>query len=254
MKWLLFIGIMMALIVWWRRAYHEQNERSSAKPQLPAEMSRCPYCGLRFPKDNTFKGYCSFEHQHQIDPKGWWGMAEWVPSPNYDERSSGSPIDLVLIHHISLPPGEFGGSYIADFFQNKLNPLAHPYFADIADRQVSSHFFISRDGHIQQFVATEKRAWHAGVSNFFGKERCNDFSIGIELEGCDVLPFEVAQYEALAILVLAIKQKYPVIAFAGHSDVAPGRKTDPGIHFDWAYFANLAKIPGEEMPYGIQKR
>lgn len=254
MKWLFFIGIMTALIIWWRRAYHEQNERSSAKPSLPQEMSQCPYCGIRFLQENKYKNYCSLEHQHRIDPKGWWGMAEWVVSPNYDERSSGNPISLVLIHHISLPPGQFGGSYIADFFQNKLDPLAHPYFADIADRQVSSHFLICRDGRTQQFVATEKRAWHAGVSSFLGQERCNDFSIGIELEGCDDLPFEAIQYEELAKLVLAIKQKYPVIAFAGHSDVAPGRKTDPGIHFDWEYFANLAKISCEEMPYGTQKR
>jgi AmpD protein len=254
MKWLFFIGIMTALIIWWRRAYHEQNERSSAKPISVEEMSRCAYCGLAFPKEDRYNGYCSLEHQHHIDPKGWWGMAEWIASPNYDERSPGTPIELVLIHHISLPPGQFGGSYIADFFQNKLDPLAHPYFESIANQQVSSHFLICRNGRIQQFVSTEKRAWHAGASNFFGKERCNDFSIGIELEGCDDLPFETPQYESLARLVVAIKQKYPVIAFAGHSDVAPGRKTDPGIYFDWSRFADLAKISAKELPYGIQKR
>jgi len=261
MKWLLFAIIMAGLIIWWRTAHIEQNNRSTAKPNpkpkthtTPKLMSQCPFCGLRFPSDEGVGNYCSIAHKKAIDAKGWWGEAEWVPSPNYDERPSHMPVELVLVHHISLPPGQFTGNYIADFFQNKLNPKEHPYFESIADRQVSSHFLIRRNGQVQQFVSANHRAWHAGVSDFFGRERCNDFSIGIELEGTDDLPFQPAQYTSLRELVFALKKVYPVVAFAGHSDVAPGRKTDPGIHFDWQLFAKLADISEKEMPYGTQKR
>lgn len=269
MKWLLFTLILTGLIIWWRYAQIQQNNRSSAKPkpktatqakpqssapQKSQVMQQCPYCGLRFPNDEGVGAYCSKEHRAAIDSKGWWGEAQWLKSPNYDERPSGMPIELVLIHHISLPPGQFGGNYIADFFQNKLDPKAHPYFAEIADRQVSSHFLIKRDGQVLQFVSTLHRAWHAGVSDFFGRERCNDFSIGIELEGTDDLPFQPAQYLALKNLVDVLKKTYPISAYAGHSDVAPGRKTDPGIHFDWEKFAEMANIPVLQLPYGLQKR
>jgi len=272
MKWLLFTLILTGLIMWWRYAQIEQNGRSSAKPNNPKqakpkqpnssqstvsktqEMKQCPCCGLRFPADEGVGAYCSAEHQNAIDPKGWWGAADWLKSPNYDERPSGMPIELVLMHHISLPPGQFGNHYIADFFQNKLDPNAHPYFQEIADRQVSSHFLIKRDGQVQQFVSTLNRAWHAGASEFFGRDRCNDFSIGIELEGTEDLPFQPAQYLALKDLVTVLKKQYPIAAYAGHSDVAPGRKKDPGIHFDWAYFSQLAGIPARQLPYGLDKR
>ncbi|MFM9154987.1 MAG: hypothetical protein ACKOPD_02385 [Polynucleobacter victoriensis] len=138
MKWLLFTLILTGLVIWWRYAQLEQNKRSSAKPasekRTQAAMQQCPHCGLRFPQGEGFGAYCSKEHRLAIDPKGWWGEAQWVKSPNYDDRPQGMPVELVLIHHISLPPGQFGGNYIADFFQNKLDPKAHPYFAEIADR------------------------------------------------------------------------------------------------------------------------
>ena len=257
MKWLLFTFIMIGLIIWWRHAHDEQNNRSSAKPRKPVQpkpMTQCPFCGVHFPSDDGVGNYCSYAHKRAIDPQGWWGQAEWAKSPNYDDRPESLPVELVLIHHISLPPGEFSGNYIADFFQNKLDPAAHPYFETIADRQVSSHFLIRRNGHVQQFVSTNKRAWHAGVSDFLGRERCNDFSIGIELEGTDDLPFQPAQYSSLKELSLALQKAYPIAAFAGHSDVAPGRKTDPGIHFDWQLFAKLSEIPERQMPYGTHKR
>lgn len=270
MKWLLFTLILIGLIIWWRYVQIEQNGRSSTKTPKQAkaskpndvkekksnhqEMKQCPCCGLRFPADEGFGSYCSLEHRNAIDPKGWWGGADWLMSPNYDERPSGTPIELVLIHHISLPPGQFGNNYIADFFQNKLDQNAHPYFQEISDHQVSSHFLIKRDGQVQQFVSTLNRAWHAGASEFFGRERCNDFSIGIELEGTEDLPFQPAQYAALKELVNVLKKKYPIAAYAGHSDVAPGRKKDPGIHFDWNHFAQSAGIPARQLPYGLDKR
>ena len=270
MKWLLFTLFLTGLIIWWRYAQIEQNGRSSTKPPKPPkssksndgkekksnpqEMKQCPCCGLRFPADEGVGAYCSADHRNAIDPKGWWGGADWFKSPNYDDRPTGVPIELVLIHHISLPPGQFGNNYIADFFQNKLDPNAHPYFQEISDHQVSSHFLIERDGQVQQFVSTLHRAWHAGVSEFFGRESCNDFSIGIELEGTEDLPFQPAQYAALKELVTVLKKKYSIAAYAGHSDVAPGRKRDPGIHFDWNLFAQSAGIPSRQLPYGLSKR
>jgi AmpD protein len=259
MKWLLFFAIMAGLLVWWRSAQQSQNRRSSVHPRnTPSpqalKMSQCPFCGLRFSAQESPDEYCCEQHRQAIDSRGWWGGAQWIRSPNYDERPAGMPVELVLIHHISLPPGQFGNSYIADFFQNKLDSRAHPYFEEIADRRVSSHFLIKRDGQVQQFVSILHRAWHAGVSEFLGRTRCNDFSIGIELEGTDDLPFEVAQYSALKKLVLAIQKSYPITAYAGHSDVAPGRKTDPGIHFDWELFASHAQIPKNQLPFGTEKR
>ena len=155
------------------------------------------------------------------------------PCTHWDDRPDASDIRLLVIHNISLPPGQFGGNHIADFFQNKLDPKVHPYFAEIADRQVSSHFLIRRDGHVQQFVSTLNRAWHAGVSSWQGRERCNDFSVGIELEGDDETPFEAAQYATLQSLLKALATELPIKAVTSHSHVAPGRKTDPGPAFDW---------------------
>lgn len=139
-----------------------------------------------------------------------------------------------MIHNISLPPGEFGGQYIEDLFMNRLHPGAHPYFAGIASLEVSAHFLIRRDGEVIQFVDTDKRAWHAGTSKWQGRENVNDFSIGVELEGTDDRPFEDAQYLALNRLLTQLRQRYGKLALTGHSDVAPGRKTDPGPHFDWS--------------------
>jgi AmpD protein len=159
-----------------------------------------------------------------------------IPSPNCDDRPAGTAVDLLIVHAISLPPGEFGGPHIQALFTNRLDPAAHPYFADIAPLRVSAHFLVRRDGGLVQFVACSKRAWHAGVSAWGARERCNDFSIGVELEGCDDAPFERVQYRTLGALTDLLAGVYPLAAVAGHSDVAPGRKTDPGPFFDWALY------------------
>lgn len=143
------------------------------------------------------------------------------------------PVDLIVVHAISLPPGEFGGDAIERLFTNTLDPALHPYYRQIDGLQVSAHFLIRRDGAVVQFVSCERRAWHAGASRWRARESCNDFSIGIELEGCDTLPFEAAQYEGLATLIVAVERRYPIAHIVGHADIAPGRKTDPGPHFDW---------------------
>ena len=168
-----------------------------------------------------------------FDSLGWWPAAARLDSPNWDERPVAGGPTLVVIHAISLPPEQFGGPGIFQLFTNTLDPAAHPYYAGIHQLRVSSHFLIRRDGEVIQFVSADKRAWHAGVSSWRGKERCNDFSIGIELEGSDSQYFEPAQYEALKSLLQAILQHYPIDACAGHSDIAPGRKTDPGPCFVW---------------------
>ena len=157
------------------------------------------------------------------------------PSPNHDDRPEGAGIDLVVVHSISLPPGEYGGDAIERFFQNDLAAEEHPYFAEIHELQVSSHVLIKRDGSIVQFVPFDKRAWHAGVSRYRQRERCNDFSIGIELEGTDTDQFEEHQYRSLAELIGSLRKAYPAIGdhITGHCDIAPGRKTDPGTGFDW---------------------
>ena len=160
-------------------------------------------------------------------------MSLFLPSPNFDDRPPGERVRLIVVHAISLPPEQFGGPGVAQLFTNSLVADEHPYYATICDLRVSAHFFIRRDGSIVQFVSTDERAWHAGVSRFAGRERCNDFSIGIELAGSDDTPFAAAQYATLWPLLRALRQRYPVTAIAGHSDIAPGRKTDPGPCFDW---------------------
>lgn len=178
----------------------------------------------------------------KLDDAGLLAEARYLPSPNCDDRPVDAAIELLVIHNISLPPGEFGGDAIADLFLNRLDPQAHPYYEGIANLRVSSHFLIRRDGALLQFVPCAKRAWHAGLSQWSGRERCNDFSIGIELEGADDLPFSDAQYECLSVLARALYARYPVKASVGHSDIAPGRKTDPGPHFSWTrYFSALGK-------------
>lgn len=165
-----------------------------------------------------------------------------LPSPNFDDRPNEGDVSLLVIHNISLPPGEFGGPWIEDFFLNRLDPGVHAYFSEIHELKVSAHLLIRRDGEIIQFVPLNKRAWHAGVSCFEERDRCNDFSIGIELEGCDDKPFSEAQYQALARVTRWIQAQYPAIdeqRIVGHSDIAPGRKTDPGACFDWARFRSM---------------
>lgn len=175
----------------------------------------------------------------------WLPQARRVPSPNWDERPPDTQVDLLVIHGVSLPPGEFGGPWIDALFQNRLDPGAHPYFGPIAGLKLSSHLLIRRDGELIQYVALTKRAWHAGVSCFAGRERCNDFSIGIELEGADEIAYERIQYQVLAEASQAIMARFPAITSArivGHSDIAPGRKTDPGPAFDWALYRHLLTV------------
>lgn len=165
--------------------------------------------------------------------------ARWRASPHCDARPDPADISLLVVHAISLPPGRFGGPWIDRLFTNRLDPRAHPYFREIHRLRVSSHLCLFRDGAARQYVAFDRRAWHAGESVFEGRSRCNDFSIGVELEGCDDQPFEPRQYRALAAVARALMRAYPAITPArivGHSDIAPGRKTDPGPHFDWLRF------------------
>jgi AmpD protein len=168
---------------------------------------------------------------------GWLQTARQVISPNCNERPAGIEIDLIVIHGISLPPCQFGGAFIDALFTNSLDPAAHPYFAGIAGLRVSAHVLIRRDGECLQYVPFHRRAWHAGRSSFQGRDECNDFSIGIELEGCDTIPYAALQYRRLAQVIAALRVEYPAITpqrITGHSDIAPGRKTDPGAVFDWA--------------------
>ena len=165
--------------------------------------------------------------------------ARFVPSPNSDERPEGETISLLVVHSISLPPGVYGGDAVERFFTNRLDPAAHPYFDGIRDLRVSAHFFVRRDGEVVQFVPVGRRAWHAGASAWRGRPRCNDFSVGIELEGLDDAPFEPAQYARLGELVRALRAALPLTAVAAHSDIAPARKTDPGVLFDWPRLLRL---------------
>ena len=167
------------------------------------------------------------------------GGVRHQPSPNCDERPPGEAISLLVVHSISLPPGEYGGDSVERFFTNRLDPAAHPYFDAIRDLRVSAHFFVRRDGEIVQFVPVVKRAWHAGASAWRGRSRCNDFSVGVELEGLDTEGYEPAQYERLAALMRALGDVFPLTSIAAHSDIAPGRKPDPGALFDWPRLLTL---------------
>jgi AmpD protein len=174
-----------------------------------------------------------------------------ITSPNRDSRPAGVETDLIVVHGISLPPGEFGGPWIDRLFTNTLPAELHPYFAEIGTLRVSSHLVVQRDGAVTQYVSFPERAWHAGKSEFEGREACNDFSIGVELEGTDTLPYEAAQYDALAEVVAALCAAYPGLSPArvvGHSDVAPGRKTDPGPAFDWPRARHLIGAAGPRLP------
>ncbi|QWD75110.1 1,6-anhydro-N-acetylmuramyl-L-alanine amidase AmpD [Polynucleobacter sp. TSB-Sco08W16] len=222
-------------------------------------MVQCQHCKVHLPRSEARvyeqRFYCSQDHLNVFDERGWIGSANWRASPNFDERPENIQPDLVVIHHISLPPGQFrskqSSQYIIDFFQNKLDSNAHPYFAEIAGQKVSSHFLITRSGELVQFVSTQDKAWHAGISSFMGRQKCNNFSIGIELEGDGDSPFEESQYKTLTSLVKRLQASYPNLQFAGHSDIAPDRKRDPGIYFDWKKFQKETGIPEEKMPYGL---
>ena len=174
-----------------------------------------------------------------IDAGGRASVARWVASPNCDARPSNARVTLLVVHGISLPPGEFGGDAIERLFTNRLDAALHPDFATIADLCVSAHFLIRRDGELVQFVRCAERAWHAGASSWRGRDRCNDFSIGVELEGTDESGYEPVQYAMLIRLARALRRRYPIADVVGHSDVAPGRKTDPGPSFDWSRLAPL---------------
>lgn len=179
---------------------------------------------------------------NSVNRAGWLTGAKHCPSPNYGERPLGAEVSLLVIHNISLPAGQFGGSYIRDLFCNSLDCDAHPDFADLFGLQVSAHLLISRDGELCQFVSFEHRAWHAGVSEFQGSVNCNDFSVGIELEGADDIPYTEEQYQSLACVTKILQSYYPLITserIVGHSDIAPGRKTDPGDAFDWHRYKKL---------------
>lgn len=169
----------------------------------------------------------------EIDTQGMASPCLIINSPNTDERPAGTSIDMIVIHNISLPPNEFGGPGVIQLFTNQLDANEHPYYAEIAHLKVSAHFLIRREGELIQFASCAQRAWHAGVSSWEGRERCNDFSIGIELEGSDECVFEDAQYLTLQALIDALKKRYPIQHIVGHSEIAPGRKTDPGPFFNW---------------------
>lgn len=180
--------------------------------------------------------------------RGWWRGATRLDSPNFGPRPPGTRVDLVVIHSISLPPGEYGGDAVQRLFTNTLDWDSHPYFGQIRGAQVSAHFFVRRDAAVWQFVSCDDRAWHAGHSSWQGRDNCNDYSIGVELEGLEHHPFEAAQYTALAELVNQLARRYPLRHIAGHEHVAPGRKQDPGRAFDWAALQHLLGWPDRCFP------
>jgi AmpD protein len=269
-KWLLlFVGV--AVLYLWVKGKKQAKLNRDQAASLKAERSKipepeviiqCHYCLVHLPQSEAIaqenRFYCSKEHLNSLDVQGWLGSAHWRKSPNQDRRPEGVDLDLAVIHHISLPPSGFAErdctSFVVDFFQNKLDSSLHPYFEEIADQKVSSHFLISRRGEIYQFVSTQNKAWHAGLSSFLGREKCNDFSIGIELEGDGDHPFEDIQYSTLAKLSAQLNATYPNLQFAGHSDIAPGRKTDPGIQFSWQQFQAKTDIPVKKFPFGLDPR
>lgn len=270
-KWLLLIAGIILFYLWFKgkkqtKAVNQESSRPKpAKAEVASEpeaMVLCQFCKVHLPKPDALviedRFYCSKEHLHAVDERGWLGSALWRISPNQDVRPENIIPDLAVVHHISLPPGNFksqtSSQYIIDFFQNNLDVSVHPYFEEIASQKVSSHFLITRTGKLIQFVSTQNKAWHAGVSSFLGREKCNDFSIGIELEGDGDTVFEEAQYQALAKLMAKLTEIYPQLQVAGHSDIAPERKTDPGKFFDWKKFQKATGISPEKLPFGLDSR
>ena len=183
--------------------------------------------------------------------QGWCSLAQRCDSPNFGPRPAGAQIDLLVLHSISLPPGEFGGDHVQALFTNTLDWDAHPYFQTIRGLEVSAHFFIRRDGALWQFVSVDDRAWHAGASCFGGRDNCNDYSVGIELEGLEGGRFEPAQYAALAPLCRALAARHPIAAIAGHEHIAPGRKHDPGPGFNWPRLRRALRWPAHRFPPGV---
>lgn len=181
---------------------------------------------------------------------GWYALADQCHSPNFGPRPNGAQVDLIVLHSISLPPGQYGGHHVQDLFANQLDWDQHPYFQSIRGIKVSSHFFIFRTGELLQFVSCNDRAWHAGVSSYRGRNNCNDDSIGIELEGLEGLLFEDAQYETLTSLCAAILLHYPIKHIAGHEHIAPGRKIDPGKGFDWSRLQRSLACMEQILPAG----
>lgn len=180
--------------------------------------------------------------------QGWYRFASHLASPNYGPRPPQAQVDLIVLHSISLPPGQYGGPEVQQLFTNQLDWQAHPYFKQIEGLTVSSHFFIRRNGELWQFVSCDDRAWHAGASCYRGRSNCNDDSIGIELEGLEGDPFEPAQYETLSALCPAIMSKFPIVHIAGHEHIAPGRKADPGPGFDWSFFEKNLGLGPRYLP------
>ncbi len=179
---------------------------------------------------------------------GWYRFAHRLESPNFGPRPAGAQVDLIVVHSISLPPGQYGGDEVQRLFTNTLDWDAHPYFQGIRGLEVSSHFYIRRDGALWQFVSCDQRAWHAGQSSWRGRGNCNDDSVGVELEGLEGQTFEPAQYETLAGLAAALQQHYPITHVAGHEHIAPGRKLDPGPGFDWPRLARSLGWPAASLP------
>ena len=184
---------------------------------------------------------------------GWWSAARRCASPNFSARPDATLVSLALIHSISLPPGEFGGDAIERLFTNRLDWDAHPYFTQIRGMTVSSHFLIRRDGELLQFVSCDERAWHAGTSSWRGRDNCNDYAIGIELEGLEGMVFESAQYVALQGVLHTLAQRYPLDALAGHEHVAPDRKIDPGAGFDWRRLIAMLDWPDRYFPEAVTR-
>lgn len=184
--------------------------------------------------------------------QGWWHAARPCPSPNFGPRPAGTLIDLAVVHSISLPPGQYGGDAIERLFTNRLDTRAHPYYQQLEGLEVSAHFVIRRQGLVQQFVSCDQRAWHAGRSTWRGRDHCNDFSVGIELEGLEGEPFEAAQYTSLVRVLNALRRRYPLRSVAGHEHVAPGRKADPGDGFEWPRLRRTLGWPDRCFPEGIR--
>jgi N-acetyl-anhydromuramoyl-L-alanine amidase len=182
--------------------------------------------------------------------RGWWCHARRVRSPNFGPRPEGSTVTLAVVHSISLPPGAYGGDAVERFFTNRLDARGHPYFEQIAAQRVSAHFFIRRSGAVTQFVSCDERAWHAGASSWRGRDNCNDWSIGIELEGLEGARFEAAQYRALIRLLRALAARWPLGEVVGHEHVAPGRKADPGARFAWPLLARALRRARLRVPFG----
>jgi AmpD protein len=185
---------------------------------------------------------------HAMWDGGWYSFARRLESPNFGPRPAAAQVDLIVVHSISLPPGEFGGDGVQRLFTNTLDWNAHPYFKTLEGMAVSSHFYVRRDGQLWQFVSCDDRAWHAGVSAWRGRDNCNDDSVGIELEGLEGGPFEDAQYETLAGLCAALASRYPIAHVAGHEHIAPGRKGDPGAGFDWPLLQRSVGWPASWFP------